>query len=95
MRAPRPEFARPGANPTLETVELIRAALRNAEEPLSRNRLLGILHRWKHSTNRPSLNAALGFLADEGHLVEGSKGIVWLPEASPAFRENIRLGRPL
>src|SRR3989304_1805955 len=39
-KAPRPTYARPGANPTLETIEYVLAALQRAEAPVRRTRLL-------------------------------------------------------
>ena len=92
---PRPEFARPGANPTLETIEYIRTALRRSEGPLSRNDILDTLARWGHSTTRQSLNAALAFLAADGSVAEGSKGLLWVPQASGPLREVILHGRTL
>ncbi|MFA5810523.1 MAG: hypothetical protein WC935_09380 [Thermoleophilia bacterium] len=94
-RAPRLKYARPGANPTLETIEYVLAALQKSGEPVSRNRLLATLARWGHSTTRQSLNATLAFLGDEGMVAEGSKGLIWVPEAGPELRETIRQGRRL
>ena len=91
-KAPRLRYARPGANPTLETIEYVLGALQESEEPISRNQILATLARWGHSTTRPSLNAALAFLGDEGMVAEGSKGLVWVPEASPQLLEAIRKG---
>lgn len=90
--APRLKYAKPGANPTLETIEYLVGALQRAEGPISRNRILGVLRRWGHSTTRQSLNAALAFLGDEGMVAEGSKGLIWVPEASPQLLEAIRKG---
>ncbi len=91
-KAPRPKYARPGANPTLETIEYVLASLQRAEGPVSRNRLLATLARWGHSTTRQSLNAGLAFLGDQGMVAEGSKGLIWVPEASPELLEAIRKG---
>ena len=91
-RAPRPKYARRGANPTLETIEYVLAALQEAEGPVSRNRLLATLGRWGHSTTRQNLNAALSFLGGQGMVAEGSKGLIWVPEASPELLEAIRKG---
>jgi hypothetical protein len=91
-KAPRPKFARPGANPTLETIEYVLAALQKADTPISRNRLLAVLGRWGHSTTRQSLNATLNFLGSQGMIAEGSKGLIWVPEASPQLLEAIRKG---
>jgi hypothetical protein len=90
--APSPEFASPGANPTLETIEYIRAALQQAEGPLSRNRLLELLAAWGHSTTRQSLNAALKFLEADGNIATGSKGVLWIPPASLQLQEILRSG---
>ncbi len=94
-RSPAPRFAKPGANPTLETIEYVRAALRSAGGPVSRNRLLAVLSKWGHSTTRQSLNAVIAFLADDGMVAEGSKGLVWVPEASERLLEAVRKGTPL
>src|SRR5688572_12700262 len=90
---PGPEFARRGANPTLETLEYIRAALRGSNGPVSRNALLRQLSEWGHGTSRPSLNAALGFLAEDGAVVEGSKGLQWAAPAEGSVLETIRRKR--
>src|SRR3990172_10200915 len=90
--APRQKYGRRGANPTLKTIEYVLAALQKAEGPISRNKILATLSRWGHSTTRPSLNAALAFLGDEGMVAEGSKGLVWVPEASPQLLEAVRTG---
>jgi hypothetical protein len=95
MRPPRPEFARRGANPTLESIEYVRSILRNADEPLSRNEILRILAQWSHSMGRQSLNAAIDFLAADGSVAEGSKGLIWVPEASPQLLEAIAKSRSL
>ena len=93
--APRPEFARPGANPTLETIEYIQLALREADAPISRNRLLAVLSEWGHSTTRQSLNAAIAFLGANGSVAVGSKGLIWVPPASAQLLEIIHEGSRL
>ena len=95
LKAPPSHFAKPGANPTLETIEYIRAALRGADGPISRNQLLAVLSRWGHSTTRQSLNAALAFLGEDGMVAEGSKGLIWVPEASGSLLGAIQKGRRL
>ena len=94
-RRPRIEFASRGANPTLETIEYIRAALRCANVPVSRNWILRSLALWGHSTTRQSLNSALEFLAADGNVAEGSKGLIWVPEAPPELMEAIQAARRL
>ncbi len=95
LRAPALEFARPGANPTLESIEYVRAILRSAEEPISRNDILRVLSDWSHSMTRQSLNAAINFLAADGSVAEGSKGLIWVPEASPRLVAAISKARRL
>jgi len=91
-KAPELRFARPSANPTLETIEYINAALRGADRPISRNELLSILASWGHSTTRQSLNAALAFLGEHDVIAEGSKGLICVPAASPGLLKAIREG---
>lgn len=87
--APRSEFAAPGANPTLESIELIRAILRTSDQPISRNAILRRLSDWNRATNRRSLNAALEFLGADGNVAEGSKGLIWVPQAPPQLADVI------
>ena len=92
VRAPHLKYAKPGANPTLETIEYVLGTLQRAKGPISRNQILAALRRWGHSTTRQSLNAALAFFGDEGMVAEGSKGLIWVPEASPQLVEAIHKG---
>lgn len=94
-KGPEPKHARRGANPTLATLEYVLAALQKSEEPISRNRLLAVLADWGHATTRQSLNAALAFFGDQGMVAEGSKGLIWVPQASPQLSEVVRKGRTL
>jgi hypothetical protein len=94
-RPPRLEFAHDGANPTLETMEYVRAILRTAETPISRNEVLRKLAAWGHSTTRRTLNAAIAFLGADGNVAEGSKGLLWLSEPSPKLAEAVRHAVPL
>lgn len=91
--APTPEFARPGANPTLRTIEFVRAVLQRAHGPVSRQHIHTKLSAWGHGTSKPSLNAALAFLAAEGAVVEGSKGLQWAHQAEGSIHETIRRKR--
>ena len=95
VKVPTPVFAKRGANPTLETMEYVRKALQSADGPVSRNQLLETLRTWGHSTSRQSLNAALEFYGDMAMIAEGSKGLIWVPEASDALLEAIRKGQRL
>jgi len=92
IKAPALRFARRGANPTLETMEYIEAAIRMMDRPTSRNTLLAILATWGHATTRQSLNAAIAFLGSQGLIAEGSKGLIYVPAASPILLKAIREG---
>lgn len=95
LKEPHPKYAKRGANPTLETMEYVLAVLQKSVGPISRNRLLSILADWGHSTTRQTLNAVLAFFGDQGMVAEGSKGLIWVPEASPELLEVIRRGQRL
>lgn len=95
LRPPSLEYARPGANPTLQSIEYVRAILRSAEKPISRNEILRTLSAWSHSMSRQSLNALLSFLAADGTIAEGSKGLIWVPLAPPRLMATISEGRRL
>jgi len=95
LRPPPLEFAKPGANPTLESIEYVRAIFKEAETPISRNQVLRILANWGHSTTRQSLNSIIDFLGAEGALAEGSKGLIWVPKASGRLAAAIDKGRRL
>lgn len=90
MKAPPLEYAKPNANPTMGTMEHVIHVLQKMEEPVSRYRILSILKSWGHSTTGETLNVALEFLGDMGMVAEGSKGLIWVPEASPKLLEIIR-----
>jgi hypothetical protein len=92
---PRLKFARRGANPTLEMIEFVRAALIAASEPVSRNRILRTLSEWNHTTTRRSLNAALEFFEAHGLVEEGRRGVLWLPTSTPAMVQALRAGKRL
>lgn len=92
---PALEFARKRANPTLETIEYVRTILRAAQGPISRRDILRVLASWSHSTGRQSLNAAIEFLAADGYVAEGSKGLIWVPEASVSLVRSTSKARRL
>jgi hypothetical protein len=95
LRPPKKTHARTGANPTLRTVEFVRAALKAADGPISRNQLMEVLKQWGHATTRRSLNVAIAFLGEDGSVGEGSKGLVWIEQATGKLLEAVRAGRDL
>lgn len=86
-------FARKGANPTLKTIEQIRMILRSAGGPVSRNQILARLSSSGHGTSRQALNVTIEFLAADGLVIEGSKGLQWVPQAEGSILETIRKKR--
>ena len=74
LKRPRLRQARPRANPTLETIELVLAVLRSARAPVRRDVFLAALARWGHPVTRRSLDAVIAFLGEIGAVAEGSKG---------------------
>lgn len=95
LKPPALEFARPGANPTLESIEYVRAIFKESEIPISRNRVLRVLADWGHSMTRQSLNSIIDFLGSEGAITEGSKGLIWVPNATGDLADAIDKGRRL
>src|SRR5690242_14102956 len=81
-RAPRLRYARPGANPSLSSIEYVRAILEQSEAPIRRESILSVLASWGDSTELGGLNSIIEFFGDEGAIAEGSKGLVWAPHAS-------------
>jgi hypothetical protein len=92
---PRLRYARLGANPTLEMIEYVRAALVAAADPISRNRLLRVLAEWNHATTRRTLNAVLAFFSAHSLVEEGPRGVLWRPTATPAMLTALRAGKRL
>ena len=90
---PRLRYARRGANPSLELIEYVRAALLAAGEPVSRNHLLRVLAEWNHTTTRRSLNAILSFFMAHGLVEEGRRGVLWMPTATPLVVQALRAGK--
>jgi hypothetical protein len=95
VRPPVPEFASPGTNPTLESIDYVRSVFRSADGPLSRNEILRVLATWSRWMNRESLNAVIDYLAARGSITEGSRGLLWVRLASPKQGPSIREPRGL
>ncbi len=68
--------------PTLETLHMVEAVLRKFDEPLSLNRIKGLLPRKMiHAT----LREAIEHYKRLGCVAEGSKGVMWTLNAEPEF----------
>lgn len=82
-----------GRGPTLAKINEIETILRSAEGPISVNE---IIRRMKaKEVDRKSVNLAIAHLARFGVVVTGSKGVLWVPPASPQLLRAIRNGKRL
>lgn len=82
-----------GRGPTLATVNEIERILRKARGPLSLNEVKRRMHA--KSVQHAAVRMAIDHLGRYGLIVEGSKGVMWVPPASPKLEEAVRTGRRL
>lgn len=82
-----------GRGPTLATVHEVEAILRKADEPISINEIKRRMRA--KSVQHSAVRMALDHLARFGVVAEGSKGVIWVPSASPQLLEAIRAGKRL
>lgn len=75
-----PKLDRQG--PTLETVHMVESVLRKHDEPLSLNRIKGLLPR---KVMHETLREAIDHYKRLGCVTEGSKGVLWTLNATPEF----------
>ncbi len=82
MRAPAmpPKLEHKG--PTLETLHMVESVLRKFDEPLSLNRVKGLLPR---KMMHPALRQAIDHYKRLGCVAEGSKGVMWTLNVEPEF----------
>lgn len=82
MRAPPlpPKLEHKG--PTLETLHMVESVLRKSDEPLSLNRIKGLLPR---KMMHASLREAIDHYKRLGCVAEGSKGVMWTLNAEAEF----------
>ena len=95
LHPPPLEFARTGSNPTLVSMEYVRAILRGAETPTCRRRVARILADWGHPMTPQSLDSIIRFFGADGNIAEGSKGLIWVPLARGPVAEAIDRRRKL
>jgi len=75
--------------PSLKTVLMVEEALRNADRPVTREKLKIMLPtKVMHQT----LNVILEYLEDSGKIIDGRKGIVWIYNESPKIKRAIEKG---
>ena len=82
-----------GRGPTLAKINEVESILRDADGPLSVNE---IIRRMKaKEVDRKSVNLAVAHLARFGVVITGSKGVQWVPPASPQMLAAILKGKRL
>lgn len=80
-----------GRGPTLATIHEVEAILRKAGEPLSINELKRRMHA--KSVQHAAVRMAIDHLDRLGLVITGSKGVMWVPPASPELLKIIHKGR--
>jgi hypothetical protein len=82
-----------GRGPTLATVNEVERILRRADGPLSLNEIKRRMRA--KAVQHSAVRATVDHLGRYGLVVEGSKGVMWVPPASPQLEKAIRSGRRL
>lgn len=81
--------------PEVEMTANLRSALHRAEEPLSPEQIQTISEGWSPRPTRKMVNDAIEILTADGLVAEGSKGLIWVPEASSKQQGMVRKAREL
>jgi len=68
--------------PTLDTLHMVESVLRKFDEPLSLNRIKGLLPR---KMMHAALRQAIDHYKRLGCVAEGSKGVMWTLNVEPEF----------
>lgn len=76
-----------GRGPTLATIDEIEAILRKAGEPLSLNEIKRRMAA--KSAQHQAVRLAVDHLERLGLTITGSKGVMWVPPASPQLLKVI------
>lgn len=82
-----------GRGPTLAKINEIETVLRDADEPISVNEIIRRMRA--KEVDRKSVNLAIAHLARFGVVVTGSKGVLWVPPASPQLLKAVQKGKRL
>ena len=72
--------------PTLATLHMVEQLLRKSDVPLSLNK---IKQRLPRKVAHATLREAIEHYKRLGRVVEGSKGVMWLPVVDPAFWKTV------
>ena len=75
--------------PSLKTVLMVEATLKNAHKPVSRE---GIKKMLPTKVMHQTLNVILKYLEESGKILDGRKGIVWIYNPSPKLDKAIKEG---
>jgi len=82
MRAPLMPPRLEHKGPTLDTLHMVECVLRKSDEPLSLNRIKGLLPR---KMMHAPLREAIEHYKRLGCVTEGSKGVMWTLNVEPEF----------
>ncbi len=73
--------------PNLKTVLMIERVIERSDGPISRNE---IKKRLPKKVMHQTLNLALDYLEKSGKILIGSKGILWVFNENPSFRQLLK-----
>ncbi len=82
-----------GRGPTLATINEVEAILRKADGPLSLNEIKRRMRA--KSVQHQAVRLAVDHLERLGVVGTGSKGVIWIPAASPQLLKTIERGKRL
>lgn len=82
-----------GRGPTLATINEVERILRHVEGPVSLNEIKRRMHA--KAVQHHAVRLAVDHLERLGLVVTGSKGVMWVPPASPQLAKIIRAGKML
>lgn len=82
-----------GRGPTLARIHEIERILREADGPISVNEIKRRMA--SKGVDHKMVRLAIDHLGRYGLVVTGSKGVLWVPPASPQLAKAIRAGRRL
>jgi hypothetical protein len=73
--------------PRLDTVLMVEKVLQEAETAISKSELS---RRLPKQVMRPTLNVILEYLEEKGHIMIGSKGILWIHNESSKMKRLLK-----
>lgn len=73
--------------PTLKTVLMVEEAIKNADNPLS---IEALKRKLEKKIMDQTLRLILAYLEDQGSILIGKKGIVWIRNDNPKFLKMLK-----